>query len=112
MGLVVGVLLQLFGSSMRSVALADEYSFAVQVAESRLASVGSEIPVEQGTVSGTEKGSNYRWSVNIEPLKLEDKLEQLPIPMQVFTVTVTVAWKSGDKPREFSLNSLRFGEKR
>ena len=33
MGLVVGVLLQLFGSSMRSTVLADEYSFAIQIAE-------------------------------------------------------------------------------
>lgn len=41
MAFVVGVILQLFGTSMRSVALTDEYSYAVQVAESHLASVGT-----------------------------------------------------------------------
>ena len=111
MGLVVGVLLQLFGASMRSVALSDEYSFAVQVAESHLAAVGSAIPVKQGTVSGTEEASDYRWSVAITPLKLDEKLENLPIPMQVFRIEVTVTWGNGDKPRTFSLSSLRFGEK-
>ena len=111
MGLVVGVLLQLFGASMRSVALADEYSFAVQVAESQLAAVGSAIPVKQGTVSGAEEGSDYRWNVAIEPLKLDEKLENLPVPMQVFRIEVTVMWGNGDKPRTFSLSSLRFGEK-
>ena len=111
MGLVVGVLLQLFGASMRSVALSDEYSFAVQVAESQLAAVGSAIPVKQGTVSGVEEGSDYRWNVAIEPLKLDEKLENLPVPMQVFRIEVTVTWGNGDKPRTFSLSSLRFGEK-
>ena len=111
MGLVVGVLLQLFGASMRSVALSDEYSFAVQVAESQLAAVGSAIPVKQGTVSGTEAGSDYHWNVAIAPLKLDEKLENLPVPMQVFRIEVTVTWGNGDKPRTFSLSSLRFGEK-
>ena len=79
MGLVVGTLLQLFGSSMRSVALSDEYSFAVQVAESRLAAIGSEIKVEDGNVSGEEKGSGYRWTVSMSPIELSDKLEKLPL---------------------------------
>lgn len=78
MGLVVGVLLQLFGLSMRSVALSQEYSFAVQVAESRLAAVGTEIPVEQGNLSGEESGSGYRWQIAMEPLNFDDALEARP----------------------------------
>lgn len=111
MGLVVGVLLQLFGSSMRSTALADEYSFAVQLAESKLAAVGSEIPVEQGEVSGSEKGSGYRWQVSMQPLKLDDKMEEIPVPVELFQVEVTVIWQGGERPREYHLSSLRFGEK-
>lgn len=110
MGLVVGVLLQLFGSSMRSVALSDEYSFAVQVAESRLAAVGSEIKVEDGSVSGEEKGSGYHWEVQMEPIELSEELEKLPLPLQMYRVEVVVTWKSGDSSREFHLSSLRFGE--
>lgn len=111
MGLVVGVLLQLFGTSMRSVGLAQEYSFAVQVAESRLATIGTEIPVEQGNLSGEESGSGYRWHIAIEPFKLSDTLEALPLSAQIFRVVVTVTWGQGDKPREFQLSSLRFGKK-
>jgi general secretion pathway protein I len=110
MGLVVGVILQLFGSSMNSVALSDEYSFAVQVAESRLAAVGNEIKVEDGSVSGEEKGSAYRWDVHMAPIELSDKLKDLPLPLNMYKVEVVVTWKSGDKPREFHLSSLRFGE--
>lgn len=111
MGLVVGVLLQLFGSSMRSTALADEYSFAVQLAESKLAAVGSEIPVEQGETSGSERHSGYQWQVSMQPLKLDEKMEKVPVPVQLFQVEVTVTWQNGEKPREYHLSSLRFGEK-
>lgn len=110
MGLVVGTLLQLFGASMRSVALSDEYSFAVQVAESRLAAVGSEIKVEQGDVAGEEKGSGYHWNVSMEPLKADEKTEKLQVALQMYRVDVAVTWKSSEKPREFHLSSLRFGE--
>ncbi|QLQ32450.1 MAG: type II secretion system minor pseudopilin GspI [Candidatus Thiothrix singaporensis] len=112
MGLVVGVILQLFGSSMRGVALSDEYSFAVQVAESRMAAVGREIPVEEGDSSGEEKGSGYRWEVRMEPIKLDDKQEKLSIPLQLYQVDVAVTWKTGEKVREFHLSSLRFGKEK
>lgn len=110
MGLVVGVLLQLFGSSMRNVALADEYSFAVQVAESRMAAIGNEIKVEDGSTSGDEQGSGYHWEVTMEPIELDEKFEKIPIPVQLYRVEVVVTWNSGDKSREFHLSSLRFGE--
>lgn len=113
MGLVVGVILQLFGSSMRGVALSDEYSFAVQVAESRLAAVGNEIEVEDGSVSGEEKGSGYRWEVQMEALdaaNLSEKLEKVQLPLQLYRVEVAVTWQGDGKPRELHLSSLRFGE--
>ena len=110
MGLVVGTLLQLFGSNMRSAALADEYSFAVQVAESRLQAVGTEIPVEQGSVSGTEEGTPYRWSVDMEPVELDEKQEDFSLSVQPYQVNVQVLWTSENGQREFNLSSLRFGE--
>lgn len=110
MGLVVGVLLQLFGSAMRSVALADEYSFAVQVAESRMAAVGNDIEVQEGSVSGEEQGSGYRWEVQMQPVEPDEKMEKVQVPLHLFRVEVVVTWQSGDKPRAFHLSSLRFGE--
>ncbi|MEZ5449880.1 MAG: hypothetical protein R3E89_13210 [Thiolinea sp.] len=79
MGLVVGALLQVYGSSMRNVALADEYSFAVQIAESRLQAVGGEIEVEQGSVSGTET-STPQWTISMEPVQLDEERENFPCP--------------------------------
>ncbi len=109
MGLVVGGLLQLFGSAMRSVALADEYSLAVQIAESRLATVGTEIPVKEGTESGEDKATGTQWKITMQPFKW-DKKEKLPIPLQLYQVETTISWSSAQAKREFHLTSLRFGE--
>ncbi len=110
MGLVVGTLLQLFGTSMRNVALADEYSFAVQVAESRLQSVGTAIKVEQGSESGTEEGTPYRWLVSMEPVELHEDQDDFSLTIQPYQVNVVVSWESNGRNREFMLSSLRFGE--
>lgn len=112
MGLVVGTLLSLFGSSLRSVALSDEYSFAVQIAESRLAALGNAIKVEDGNVNGDEPGTGYHWTVRMSPIELSEQREKLPLPLQLYRVDVVVNWQSGDNNREFHLSSLRFGEEK
>lgn len=110
MALVVGSLLRLFGTSMRNVVLADEYSFAVQIAESRMQAVGSEIPVEQGSVTGEESGTSYNWAVNMEPVELDEDQDNFSLSVQPYQVTVVISWDSAGKKREFMLSSLRFGE--
>ncbi|MFZ1343350.1 type IV pilus modification PilV family protein [Thiothrix eikelboomii] len=110
-GLVVGTLLQLFGSAMQSAALADEYSFAVQVAESRMEAVGSEIKIEPTTVSGQEEGSAYKWTVTMQPIELHDKQDEFSLSVEPYQVIVVVSWSSEGKQRQFTLTSLRFGEK-
>lgn len=110
-GLVVGTLLQLFGSAMRSVALADEYSFAVQVAESRMEAVGNEIKIERTTVSGQEEGTAYQWAVTMQPIKLHEKQDEFSLSVEPYQVIVVVSWDSEGKQRQFTLSSLRFGEK-
>ncbi len=110
MALVVGSLLRLFGTSVRNVALAEEYSFAVQVAESRMQAVGTEIPVEKGSVNGEERNTGYRWEVAMEPVELDEEQETFSLSIQPYQVSVVVSWDSAGKKRQFALSSLRFGE--
>lgn len=113
-GLVVGMLLQLLGSTLRNMALAEAYSLASQVAESRLAAVGSEIPVSSDTVSGVDSGSGYHWQVVMQAVPADEtveKLEKMALALYLYRVEVTVTWEEGDKPHVFRLASLRFGEK-
>ena len=110
MALVVGSLLRLFGTSVRNVTLTEEYSFAVQVAESRMQAVGAEIPVEKGSVDGEERGTGYRWAVTMEPVELDEEQETFSLSIQPYQVNVVVSWDSAGKQRQFVLSSLRFGE--
>ncbi len=108
MGLVVGGILQLFGNSMRSVALADEYSYAVKVAESQMAGVGTAIPIEAGDTSGSD--GKFNWTIHIEPTEFEYPEDAPAIPLYPYRVHVDIAWQSGNRDRHFELNSIRFGK--
>ena len=109
MGLVIGGILQLFGNSMRSVALSDEYSYAVKIAESQMATVGTVIPVESGTTSGSS-GDRFDWNITIEPTEFEYPEAAPPIPLYPYRIKVDVSWNSGSRERHFELTSLRFGK--
>ena len=110
MGAVVGALLQLFSSSMRSVLLSDEYSYAAQVAESALTRLGIEIPIEANITQGRDINDNYRWSVEVKPYDFEFPEEAPPATFFPYRVAVKVDWQSGHQQRQFSLTSLRFGK--
>ncbi|MFZ1233587.1 MAG: prepilin-type N-terminal cleavage/methylation domain-containing protein [Thiofilum sp.] len=112
MGLVVGTLLQLYGTSMRSVSLADEMSFALLAAESQLARVGRDIPVEHGAESGAVDGSDYRWRVEMEPVELMENQDTFSLSLEPFRVVVTIEWDSDHKQRSYTLTSIRFGERK
>lgn len=111
MGLVVGTLLQLYGTSMRSVALADEMSYALLAAESQLARVGRDIPVEKGSESGSLDNSDYRWSITMEPVELMEDQEIFSLSLEPFQVVVTIEWDKDNKQRSYTLTSIRFGER-
>lgn len=111
MGLVVGTLLQLMGTSVRGVAISSELSFAIQLAESRLATVGTEIEVEQGEVSGEVEHTPYSWRVVMEPIELIEQADSFSLSTQAFKVDVIIEWSEGAKKRDFSLSSIRFGKK-
>lgn len=110
MALVIGGILQLFGTSLRSVAVAEEYSYAVQLAESQLMLVGNEYPIEESSHSGTAEDSKYTWTINISAAELPLP-EGIPaLPLYPYQVVVTISWANGLRQRQYHLSSLRYGE--
>lgn len=87
--------------------VSEEYQQAVIIAQSRLASVGVDKTLENGTEVGEEL-ERYSWTVQIQPLKLEvkelDSTEQSIIPYQV---TVTVEWLAGENNRQLELTTIK-----
>jgi general secretion pathway protein I len=107
LALSLGVLLQIFSTAMRGVDLAGQYSEAVLLAESRLASVGSAIPLEAGNYVGDDAG--YRWQVSLAPYAdpLSDANLTNPGAPEPLQVRVEVRWRDGERERSLALDSLR-----
>jgi general secretion pathway protein I len=109
MGLVVTGILQLVGNSLRSVALADEYSYAVQIAESKLASVGSLFPVAIGSHTGTLQ-DKFNWRITIENSTIiPPDTAQIPSAYP-YLIRIEITWPLDNPKRNFQLASIRFGK--
>lgn len=104
----LGVLLRIFGGGGRIAATADEYSRAIVVAESLLATAGIETPLRPGETSG-QIGDTYRWVMRVEPYPPDEALAAAPtnIGFKPYWVELTVEWGDSDDPRAFDLKTLR-----
>ncbi|MCB1875235.1 MAG: type II secretion system protein [Chromatiales bacterium] len=103
LALLVTVLLQAAGNAVRGMYVAERYGQAARIAQTLLAGVGIEIPLERGAASG-EQGDGFRWQVTVEPFAAS---EEAASPSRLFAITVEVSWGGGSRQRSFSLESLR-----
>lgn len=105
LSLALGVLLRIFGGGTQLAAHADERARAVLLAESLLAAVGKEAPLQLG-VSGGEIDETFRWQLEVAPWQPAEPLPE-NLPYQAYWVELTVAWGDGDNTREYGLGTLR-----
>lgn len=109
LSLSLGVMMQLFSTGLRNVALAEQYSRATALAESQLASVGVEEPLSAGQQSG-EFPDGYRWQVDVQPYSSPEEQDSGVtelLPVAAYRVDVTVLWSEGSKDRSVTLTTLR-----
>jgi general secretion pathway protein I len=114
------ILLRIFGSGVNAAVVSEEYSIAVQIAESLMARVGVETPLEAGEMSGVE-ADLYEWQVRISPVitpqaplqkfkSQQEDTENTP-SIQLFNVRVQVVWGDEEiKQRSLVLNSLKLAQ--
>lgn len=107
LAVALGALMQVFATGLRNTALAEEYTLATLHAESVLATLGTEIALEDGTL-GDELDEKYSWRATITEYVDEDSpaddFRARAIPYQI---AVEVYWESDDKTRSVILESLR-----
>ncbi len=103
MGLSLGVLYQAVGGSSRSVQTAEQYAYAVNIAESLLAEYAL-VPDAGIDVQG-ESGETYRWQVLAQPLPHEAD----PPLARLMTLHVRVSWGAGTRERHYDLHSVVAG---
>ena len=107
LALTLGVLMQIFSSGLSGTRASELYAGAADVAESVLALVGAEFPLEPGSQNGEVKG--YTWRLEIVEAPATE-LTAPPEDLEPFLVTVRVEWTAGERVRHLELATLRLGQ--
>jgi general secretion pathway protein I len=96
--LVGTALFELFGGALNNVAVADEYSRGVLLAESRLAAAAIEnTPLRESSDQGSTEDGKYSWTTRIEPYlgpgttADQERVGQLAA-VRLWRISVTVSW--------------------
>jgi general secretion pathway protein I len=100
------------GHGWRGWRLADAETAAVQLAKARLAALGIEHPLVEGSQSGEEGG--LAWSVVVHRYaSAGDASISAPAALQGYWVTVEVSWRDGHlgSARSLSLATLKLGHR-
>jgi len=118
MAVALTIVLRIFGSGVNNAVISEDYTIAVQIAESLLASAGVETPLEIGDISGNEAGK-YFWTIstslreqNSATSQQTQNSPQNPAPnaqvTSLYSIIVRVAWDDeGSSQRVVELSCLK-----
>jgi len=98
----LGVIYQIFGTSLRNMQYAKEYSHAQMFSESKLSELGKGIPVKEGSFEG-DFNQKYTWKMNIKPLS---SISENDVVLK-FRVNFTVLWNSNRGQRSIEITTYR-----
>ncbi|MDO9213134.1 MAG: type II secretion system protein [Methylococcales bacterium] len=109
----LSILLNIFSLGVTSAGVAEDYTAAVQIAESLMAKTGVDKPLQVGESAGIIH-DQYHWQVLVQPFALaSEPMETTTLSSALFKVRVTVHW--GDdkaRSREVKLVTLKLVNKR
>lgn len=97
LALSLSILLKIFSSGVNTAAVAEEYTAAVQIAESLMARAGVETPLQLGETAG-EENEKYHWVVTVSPYEFNpDDVDMSLVKAEFFKVDVTITWGDSDE---------------
>lgn len=109
----LSILLNIFSLGVTTAGVSEDYTAAVQIAESLMAKTGVEKPLQAGDSVGIIH-DKYYWQVLVQPFALaSEPIETTTLNTALFKVRVTVNW--GDDrthSREVKLVTLKLVNKR
>jgi general secretion pathway protein I len=107
----LSILLNIFSSGVNSAMVSEEYTTAVQIAESQMAKIGAESKLHNGRNSGVEN-DKYRWEVDIRPFNFVLGKFKLKSTAELYKVDVMVNWGDDDEnDRQVKLSTLKLAIK-
>ncbi len=112
LALSLGILLKIFSTGVNTAIVAEDYTAAVQIAESLLAKTGVETALQTGQASGLEN-EKYHWLVEVSPFAFNsEKVDTTAITVALSKVKVTVSWGDNNtNDRQVELSTLKLANK-
>lgn len=92
LALSLGILLKIFSAGVDTAVVAEDYTAAVQIAESLMSKTGVETPLQTGQKEGTEN-EKYHWRVVVSLFEVNpENVDVTALNAMLFRVKVTVTW--------------------
>ncbi|MDD2659000.1 MAG: type II secretion system protein [Methylococcales bacterium] len=112
LALSLGILLKIFSAGVNTAVVAEDYTAAVQIAESLMAKTGVETPLQNGQDSGLEN-DKYHWLVEVSPIVFNpEDIDATAITAALFKVKVIVSWGDDNaNDRRIELTTLKLSNK-
>jgi len=112
LALSLGILLKIFSAGVNNAVVAEDYTAAVQIAESLMAKTGVETPFQASQASGLEN-EKYHWRVEVSPFEFNpEKVDTTAITAVLFKVKVIVSWGDDNaNDRQIELTTLKLIKK-
>ena len=110
LSITMAVILQIFSGGMRNARLANSYSSAVFLAQSKLAETGVVKPLAVAEDMG-RVGSDLHWRVTVVPADEAETAAQQVMAVKLYKVRVRINWNEGGRERQVELTSLRLGSR-
>ncbi|MGZ5058329.1 MAG: type IV pilus modification PilV family protein [Methylobacter sp.] len=112
LALALGILLRIFSAGINTAGVAEEYTAAVQIAESVMAQTSAEGVLKPSEANGVENGK-YHWQVSVSPFQfMAENLDVTTIAAVLFKVKVVVSWGDGKADdRQVELITLKLANK-
>jgi general secretion pathway protein I len=108
----LSILLNIFASGVNNAGVAEDYTTAVEIAESLMAKTGVEKTLQVGQTEGVTH-EKYRWQVVVKPFEFNpDQIDTSILTATLFKISVMVSWGDDDfHPREIKLVTLKLVNK-
>ena len=108
LALSLGILLKIFSAGVNTAVVAEDYTAAVQIAESLMAKTGVETPLQANQASGLEN-EKYHWLVEVSPFEFNpENVDPTAITAVLFKVKVIVSWGDDNaNDRQIELTTLK-----
>ena len=113
LALSLGILLKIFSAGVNTAVVAEDYTAAVQIAESLMAKTGVETPLQANQASGLEN-EKYHWLVEVSPFEFNpENVDPTALTAVLFKVKVTVTWGDDNvNDRQIELTTLKLISKK